>query len=143
MNPLYVAWRTAMKKVWKLPRTTHNDYISIIADVVPPNLMLEKRTIKFIKNLMRSDNATVKTITGMAINGYQSVLAKNYKYLLYNYNLDIANVYRKWKSYCLSHPESIRICDQINELITMRDSFDEYFLSQSEAKDIIDFLCTD
>ena len=143
MNPLYVAWRTAMKKVWKLPRTTHNDYISIIADVVPPNLMLEKRTIKFIKNLMRSDNVTVKTITGMAINGYQSVLAKNYKYLLYNYNLDIANVYRKWKSYCLSHPESIRICDQINELITMRDSFDEYFLSQSEAKDIIDFLCTD
>ena len=143
MNPLYVAWRTAMKRVWKLPRITHNNLLPIIANVIPPDLMMEKRAIKFINNLLSSDNITVKTITGIALNDHHSVLCKNYNYLLFKYDLSIANVFSMWESYCKGQPQLVRKCEQINELIDVRDSFVDYFLSQSEAKDIIDYLCVE
>ena len=68
------------------------------------------------------------------------MLCKNYNYLLFKHDLSIANVFSKWESYCKGQPQLVRKCEQINELIDVRDSFVGYFLSQSEAKDIIDYL---
>ena len=141
MEPLYVAWRTAMKKVWRLPWTTHNEYIPLIADVLPPNLLIEKRAIKFVNKLLASNNSTVKMITGMGIYGNHSVLGRNYKYLLFTHDLSIPALYKNWHNYCQNNPNGLYNCDTIKELIVMRDSFNEYILDRSQAKCIIDVLC--
>ncbi|CAL4177332.1 unnamed protein product, partial [Meganyctiphanes norvegica] len=76
MNPLYVAWRTAMKKVWRIPWLTHSDFIPMLADTMSPKLMLENRAIKFANQLLNSNNYTVNVITGMALYGSHSVISK-------------------------------------------------------------------
>ena len=67
MNKLSVAWRTAMKKVWRVPWTTHSDILPMLAGVMPPNLHFEKHAIKFTNQLFKSKNKTVNMIIGMAI----------------------------------------------------------------------------
>ena len=69
MNGLYVAWRMALKKVWRVPWTTHSDILPMLADVLPPKLSFEKRSINFCNLLLNSSNKTVNMITGMAIYG--------------------------------------------------------------------------
>ena len=41
MNELCVAWRIAIKKVWRIPWTTHSDIFPLLAGVMPPNLCFE------------------------------------------------------------------------------------------------------
>ena len=142
MNSLHVAWRRAMRKVWCLPRLTHNNLLPLIADVLPPELMFEKRSIKFINKIINSDNKTVNMITGMGLYGTHSVLGKSYNYLMAKHGMSIVKLYNGWEAACQQHTDLKRTSDQIKELIVIRDSFDEYFLTRSEAKDLIDYLCT-
>ena len=44
----YVAWRKAMRKVWKLPNLTHCNLLPVITNCLPLNIILEKRLLKFI-----------------------------------------------------------------------------------------------
>ena len=143
MYGLCVAWRTAMKKVLGLPRLTHSKLIPLIANVLPPELMFEKRSIKFVNKLLYSKNKTVKMIAGMGLVGTHSVVGKNYNYLMAKYNMSVNDLYSSWKAVCQQEHDLIKRCDQINELIVNRDSFEEYFPSRYEAKEIIDFLCTE
>ena len=140
MNSLYVAWRTAMRKVWRIPWTTHNDFLPMLADVMPPNLMLEKRAITFSHQLLNSNNRTVNMITGMALHGSHSVLGQNMKYLIYKYDLNVNSVYKFWNTYCQVNPDLIRHCEQIKEICKMRDSYHEYIMTRPEAKSLMDVL---
>ena len=49
MYGLNLAWRTSIKKVWRIPWTTHSNILPILAGVLPSNLMFEKRAIVFYK----------------------------------------------------------------------------------------------
>ena len=142
MNGLYVAWRTAMKKVWRVPRTTHSDIIPILADVMPPNLSFDKRAINFCNLLLKSKNKTVNMITGMAIHGSHSVLGQNIKYLSYKYNLNTNEITKLWNVKCHQQHELLRLCEQIKELCSLRDSPLDNVLTRYEAQVIIDELCT-
>ena len=44
----YVAWRKAMRKVWKLPNLTHFNLLPIITNCLPLNIILEIIIIIFI-----------------------------------------------------------------------------------------------
>ena len=142
MNKLYVAWRTALKKVWRLPRLAHNNLIPMIADVLPAELMCEKRSIKFINRLRNSSNKCVNMITGMGIYGTHSVIGRNFNHLCAKYDMSISKLYSCWKADCQIQTDLVRRSDQIKELIEVRDSFVDNFLSRTEAREIIDFLST-
>ena len=143
MNGLCVAWRAAIKKVWRIPRTTHSDILPFIAGAMPPNLCFEKRTINFVNKLLKSKNKTVNMITGMAIHGSHSVLGQNIKYLTHRYNLNINEVKSCWDKQCQDQIELVRLSEQIKELCSMRDSTLANVLTRPEAQEIIDLLCTE
>ena len=143
MHKLSVAWRTAMKKVWRVPWTTHSDILPMLAGVMPPNLHFEKRAIKFTNQLLKSKNKTVNMITGMAIYGSHSVLGNNFKYLQYKYNLNNNEINKYWRRKCSEQNELKRLGYQIKELCMLRDSPYDNFLPRPEAQAIIDVLCTE
>ena len=132
----------AVRRVWQVPWTTHNALLPHIAGVMPPELAFAKRSIKFINKLLISDNLTVKTITGMAINSNKSFIGSSYKHLLAKYDMNIKKVENIWNEVYLSQMEEIRISEQIKELCNMRDSYRPYLLSRAQIRELISFICT-
>ena len=53
-----------MRRLWKIPNTTHCNLLSSINSSVPIVINLERRCAKFI--CMNSDNSIVKTIANSA-----------------------------------------------------------------------------
>ena len=76
MDDVYKAWRIAVRKVWRVPWTTHCDLLPHLAGVMPPELNFEKNAISVIKLLYKSENPVVKVVTGMGIHGYYSILGQ-------------------------------------------------------------------
>ena len=77
----YVAWRKAMRKVWKLPNLTHCNLLPVITNCLPLNIILEKRLLKFIWSIINSENRIVNNVFKFALNNRRSVLGKNFRYL--------------------------------------------------------------
>ena len=48
----YVAWRKAMRKVWKLPNLTHCNLLPVITNCLPLNIILEKRLLNLFGVLL-------------------------------------------------------------------------------------------
>ena len=85
----------------------------------------------------------VRTVTGMGLHGYHSVLGQNIKHLMTKYELKSHNVNEYWKRVCHMQQDEIRKCNQIRELCYMRDMYHEEILTRSEIREIINTLCTE
>ena len=75
-----------MLVIFYLPNTTHN-YIITHLDY---NIMerLDRRLVKFIYNLLHTNNSTVQSIVNSKLLLYpNSVLSENYKYLMSKYKI--------------------------------------------------------
>ena len=69
-----------MRIIFCLPNTTHNYIISYL----DYNIMerLDRRLVKYIYNLLHTNNSTVQSIVNIKLLLYpNSVLSENYKYL--------------------------------------------------------------
>ena len=109
MNDLYFAWRKAIRRVWKIPWTTHSNLLPHLAGVLPPELAFAKRSISFIKLLLNSSNKVVKMITGMGLCGPHSFIGQNYKFLYYKYDMNYKNVFKSWDNRCQEQTKIIRV----------------------------------
>ena len=143
MNELYVAWRMAMRRVWKIPWTTHSNLLPHLAGVMPPELSFAKRSISFIRLLLNSENKVVRMITGMGLCGPHSFIGQNYRFLSYKYDMNVKNVTNSWVNSCQEQTDIIRVSEQIKELCNMRDTYQEHLLSRDEIKSVIITLCTE
>ena len=72
----YVAWRKAMRKVWKLPNLTHCNLLPVITNCLPLNIILEKRLLKFILSISNGENLIINNVFKFALNNRRSVLGK-------------------------------------------------------------------
>ena len=88
MTEVCVAWRKAVRRVWRVPATTHSALLPHITGVMPPELFFAKRAINFFNMLRDSNNKVVRTITGMGIYGRHSVLGDSVRCLTYKYELN-------------------------------------------------------
>ncbi len=77
MDDVYISWRIAMHKVWRVPWTTHCHLLPHFAGLMDPELWFSKICIKFIKMALNSDNIIVITITNVGLNGTHSTMRDN------------------------------------------------------------------
>ena len=61
VQSFYVAWRKTIRRLWKLPNTTHCSLLPSINDCIPIEIILEQRCAKFIWSSLNSTNTFVKT----------------------------------------------------------------------------------
>ncbi len=80
MEEIYIAWRVARCRVWRVPWTTHCKLLPQLANCVDIELWLSRRCMRFIKMAMNSPNIVVKTITNMGIYGLHSVMGANKRF---------------------------------------------------------------
>ena len=81
INKLYVTWRKCIRKFLDIPYQTHSRYISFIFDDVPIKAQLHKRSVKFLSNIMLSENHVVQLCGKLMSNGNQSAVSKSFNCL--------------------------------------------------------------
>ena len=54
LEPFYIARRKCIRRVWKIPFTSHNVLLPYIHNTIAFNVILEKRCIKFLWTLFNS-----------------------------------------------------------------------------------------
>ena len=143
MDAVYVAWRNAVRRVWRVPPLTHCNILPHLTGVMPPELSFAKRAISFTQKLLTSKNKTVNMITGMGIYGTHSILGANVRHLKAKYNMNCKVVDQQWNTLCHGTGELKRKCEQIKELCYMRDTYNTGILSRNEVLSIINLLCTE
>ncbi len=77
MEEIYIAWRVAIHRVWRVPWTTHCKLLPHLANCMDIDLWFSKRCMRFTKMAMNSSNIVVTSITNMSIYGLHSVIGAN------------------------------------------------------------------
>ncbi len=142
MNDVYISWRIAMCKVWRVPWTTHCNLLPNLAGVMDPELWFSKRCIKFIKMALNSDNIIVRTITNVGLNGTHSIMGGNRRHLRSKYGMEECNVMKSWDEKCKNECESVGVYEQIREMCSWRDRCGMALFNKEDGSTIIEFLCT-
>ena len=105
---LCVSWRSALKRVWKLPMNAHSDILYNLCGNWPLELELKYRILNFSVNCLNSDNFIVKFVTRNALLClYSSIFAKNFfichsTFHLNFYFADLDHLYKRITKYRLS-----------------------------------------
>ncbi len=77
MDDVNISWRISIRKVWRVPWTTHCNLLPHLAGVMDTELWFSKICIKFIKMALNSDNIIVRTITNVGWNDTHSIMGVN------------------------------------------------------------------
>ena len=150
LNKFYVAWRKAIRIIWKLPYRTHNNLLHSINLCLPIDVTLEKRSIKYIWNLINGENKLYGSIVKLSLYNNSTTLGENIRYFMYKYKIydyewyDSMNViFQKIDRYVLSRLDEDVQCDAIaiRELCESRDSCDDLMFDHSELQIFIETLC--
>ena len=146
----YVAWRKAMRKVWKLPNLTHCNLLPVITNCLPLNIILEKRLLKFIWSIINSENRIVNNVFKFALNNRRSVLGKNFRYLAFKYKIKCSYWYKNWSyiNSCISdfvsnsyNQDVFIVGCTIRELCISRGE-EHCLFNMYELEEFIEFLST-
>ncbi len=147
----YVAWRKTIRRLWKLPNTTHCNLLPSINDSLPIEITLEKRCIKFIWSSLNSKNSIVKNIALSAISSSFSTFGDNYRYLSYKYNIgrnlwmsSLTKLLDRFELYVSKQCVNYVTPDGtfIRELCLIRDDESKHGLTCNEMSMLIEYLCT-
>ncbi len=79
LGEIYIEWRVAICRVWRVPWSTHCKLLPLLANCMDIELRFSRRCMRFIKMAMNSSNIVVKTITNMGIYGLHFVMEPNKK----------------------------------------------------------------
>ena len=124
---------------------THN---YIVCDIVESlNIILDRRSAKYIFNVNNSYNITVTSLINTFLNCESSVFAENYRYIMYKYNIPSTLWRRDFKTLILniSYTDDINDWQMINispiqELCKMRDGTLYSGLTTQEIEVLIDYM---
>ena len=96
LKAIHVAWRKYIRRIWKINFKTH-ELLHHIKNCLPLDILLEKRCIKCIYNIINSEHSLHSRIALYslynAING-DTTLGEHIKYFMYKYKMS----YKDWYS---------------------------------------------
>lgn len=149
LKTFYTAWRKNIRRIWDVNPRTHNTLLHHINDCLPIDILLEKRCIKFIWNLINSDQQLYSRIVHYSLNNCDTPIGENVRYFMHKYQLS----YKDWYS-SLSHINTkiyryvnlhctnmIHTGIAIRDLCESRDSGSLQNFNKDECRLLIDSLC--
>ena len=151
LEPFYIAWRKCIRRVWKIPFTSHNVLLPYIHNTIAFNVILEKRCIKFLWTLFNSGYDIYRNIIKNSLHNRNTTLGENVRYFMHKYNIvftdwfeNINILYNKIDIYVKHNfdAESFYVGNTIRELCEARDNCCSQFFERGELLRMIDVLCT-
>ena len=80
MDTLKTKFNIALRRVWSLP-VTHRDLLPLISEMLPIEVAIQSRIIKFVKTLNEFENEIVRYIAKYAATAPDSILGRNIRIL--------------------------------------------------------------
>jgi hypothetical protein len=146
---LCTEWRKILRRIWKLPNRTHCNLLPHISKCIPPDVFLLQRFVSFFYNGLSSSNNTVATLFQASVASY-SRLGRNIRFIIANLNLYVSEIshynpktirtalVQKWASQ--TNELDIKKGHQISDLAFHRDKLNNWVLTKTECKSLIDLL---
>jgi hypothetical protein len=152
-NNVNVAWRKAIRRVWKLPYKTHCALVPHIAKSLPVKFVMCKR---FSKHFLAGINHKNKSVCAVFRSSmyYSSRLSNNFRFIAQICKIGFWKMAKMQKGACVntiekvfecsSQESDIRVAAQIRELCIKRDCnlLDEWVLDRCDINFILSELCT-
>ncbi len=91
---------------------------------------------------LNSSSQNVKWISNMGRYGTCSIMGGNIRLLIEKYDMNVKNVVKAWNERTSRNEELVRVCEQVKEVVGMRDRYIDSVMSRSECDDILTFLCS-
>lgn len=151
LNKFYTCWRKTIRILYKIPYRTHNNLIHSIMKSYPIDIVLEKRCIKYIWNLINTEQDMYKHIVKLSLYNMNSTIGENIRYFMYKFNIRESewhsplHVINKKVDLFVNRNVNIDVeCTAavIRELCELRDTHDTTLFERDELKFFIDILCT-
>jgi hypothetical protein len=118
-------WRKSVRRVWRLPYTTHNVLIPVFANGVNFRYILHQRFINFASSCIHSSNLIISFISKIACASQRHCFGRNMSTVC-------QTLYPR-----ACTPESLVAC----ELVFVRDGLFTSNLSSVEVADLISLIC--
>ena len=87
VDKFFVAWRKAIRLLWKLPRKTHCVLLPLISCDLPIELQMHRRFFKYIHKVINSKNSVVNMYGKLILEGSRSSTGKSFNFLLSKYGV--------------------------------------------------------
>ena len=87
IDRFYVSWRKAIRRIFNLPYRTHCKLLHLITQVLPIDMQLHIRTVKFLKSISMSGNDIVKMCKKLCLKGSSNALAISINLISFKYNV--------------------------------------------------------
>ena len=81
VEPLYIAWRKCIRRIYSIPYNTHCKLVHLICEDDSIQVKLHKRFVRFLVNARRSSNKLVSIVANCALNGSSSKACKSLNYI--------------------------------------------------------------
>ena len=146
----YTCWRKAIRRLYNIPYRTHNILVHHIINSYPIDVVLEKRCIKYIWNLINSGCKLHADIVFLSMDNMYSTIGENMQYFMYKYKFSTNDWYRplsflnnKIDTYVNSTVNFDIVCTAtaIKESCQARDMGDTQFFNRQELTIMINTLC--
>ena len=133
VNCIYVAWRNAITKIWKIRNISHCRLLPYINDCNYIDSILERRCIRCLYNIFNSENQLYTSMIKYSLTNCDSTLGENIRYFMHTYEYDkhqwygsITSLFNKMDLYITSHTVIEDRCTgmAIRELCGIRDGID-------------------
>jgi hypothetical protein len=91
MITFYITWGKAIQRIWKLPYRGHSRLLPCISDMSSPDVILEKRFMKFVLTGINHENSVVNFMFNLAL-GNVLRIGDNVRYICQKYKIQPGNV---------------------------------------------------
>ncbi len=140
-----IAWRKALRKIWRVPPMTHCNVIAILSESKPLELGLMSRFCKFYNGITENGTNVLKTIVKVARNNPASTFCNNYVDICCKYDtVDMKECQSLITKNWFNGISDTLNCDVIafRELIDIRDGLKVcHVLSSEEVDNLISEIC--
>lgn len=140
IDDLCVSWRKSLRRVWRLPYTTHCYSLPLLSQCLPLKDEICRRSLNFIRECLCNRSRLVSAIAnyGIYYGRYNSFLGHNAQFCINKYNVNICDIVSGREN--ISHAVNTHFIETIeeyqiqtvnflHELILLRD--DDLYLSNN------------